>query len=461
MIKKVKEFRKKHSDVTSPILQELIFFHRIKKDEDVILLSLEFLNVIEALQSGNLKDNKVSYKKSLQIRSILYNLPALDIIKNESLTDEEKFEKIINILQKNLDVDFSYLKKLDFEEFYNFVTIFKKSSLNLESAKRWTSKFIYPFNFDVLFFDLNNKKNFIIDRRFFTRGGEVLYLMISRGKNFEKLKELLFSTYLKNRRISLLFNKLEKENSRTNPSNLGYLPKKRSEIFDNLVDDLIKIFKKDIPLNDKFIYMSLINGFYFVHFLLNESLSYAKKSISKDNKIVYVVEVLNNKSDHLRKASRIVYKFNEKLIVEALKSEFEKISNENLKEFNLEKKDFSVIEKKAKDELIPIHRILLKPSLASTKDTNSYRYLINDLFLKTLVLINIDKRMLFNEFLDLLYEKYGFIFSNRHLNLKQSFSKNDFIKNEKRFFDRLKSLGLLENKSDGYAYVVNIFEEQK
>jgi hypothetical protein len=78
-----------------------------------------------------------------------------------------------------------------------------------------------------------------------------------------------------------------------------------------------------------------------------------------------------------------------------------------------------------------------------------------------LVLINIDKRMLFNEFLDLLYEKYCFIFSNRHLNLKQSFSKNDFIKNEKRFFDRLKSLGLLENKSDGYAYVVNIFEEQK
>ena len=45
-------------------------------------------------------------------------------------------------------------------------------------------------------------------------------------------------------------------------------------------------------------------------------------------------------------------------------------------------------------------------------------------------------------------------------NLKQFFSENDFIKNEKRFFSRLKALGLLENKSDGYAYVVNIFEEK-
>jgi hypothetical protein len=459
MIKKVKEFKKLYPDIKTPILQEILFFHRIK-DEDVISLSLEFLNVIETLKSRSLKDNKISYKKSLQIRSILYNLPAIDVINEENILEEEKCEKVISILEKNINCDFSYLRELNFEKFYNFVTILKKSSFYLDTGKRWTSKFIYPFNFDVLFFDLNNK-NFGVDRRFFTRGGEVLYLMISRGKNFEQLKELLFSTYSKNERISAVFNKLEKENKRTNLNTLGYLAKNKSKIFDNLVDDLIKLFEKNIPLNDKFIYMSLINSFYFVHFLLNESLNYAKKSLSKDEKIVYVIEVLNDKNDHVRKASKLVYKFNEKLILQALKSEFEKIPDENLNDFNLEKRDFSEIEKKAKRELIPAHRTLLKESLASDKNTNSYRYLINDLFLKTLVLINVDKRMDFNKFLDLLYEKYGFIFSNRHLNLKQSFSKNDFIKNEKRFFNRLKALGLLENKSDGYAYVVNIFEEQK
>ncbi len=457
---KIKEFKKSYNITKTPILQEVMFFHRIK-DEDVISLSLEFLNVIEALYSNNLQDNEASYKKSFQIRAILYNLPALDIIFNEACTNNEKFKKIIEILGRS-GHDFSYLTKEfeNFEEFYKSVDIFKKSSFYLDTNKRWTSKFIYPFNFDTLFFDLNNN-SLGIDRRFFTRGGEVLFLMVSRAKNFELFKELLFQTYTKNERFSKLFYKFQKDNQRTTPSSLGYLAKEQSNIFDALVDDLIKLFRRNIPLNDKFIYMSLINGFYFIHFLLNESLEYAKKSISKDEKIVYVIEVLNNKSDHVRKASKMVYKFNEKLILEALKSEFKKINEKDIKDFNLEKKDFLEIEKKAKRELIPSHRELLKPSLASEQGTNSYRYLISDLFLKTLVLINIDKRMLFYEFLDLLYQKYGFIFSNRHLNLKQSFSESDFIKNEQRLFNRLKALGLLENKSDGYAYVVNIFEENR
>ena len=449
------EFKKLY-EVKGPILQEIMFFHRIK-DEDVISLSLEFLNVLEAEKNGYLKDNKVSYKKDVEIRTILYNFSALDIIYNSDLTNKEKFEETLNILEKY--GDFSYLEELDFDDFYRVVNIFKKSSFYLDTGKRWSSKFIYPFNFDVLFFDLDKNARGV-DRRFFTRGGEVLYLMISRAKNYETLKELLFRDFSKNERFSILYKKLQNKTERTTPAKLGYLAKEKSPVFDSLVDDLIKLFNRNIPLNDKFIYMSLINGFYFVHFLLNESLNYANKSISKDERIVYVIEVLNNKSDHVRKASRLVYKFNERLIIEALKSEFDKIPDEKLKDYNLEKRDFSLVENKAKRELIPSHRELLKPSLASDKNSNAYRYLISDLFLKTLVLVNVDKKMLFYDFLDLLYEKYGFIFSNRHLNLKQNFSENDFIKNEKRFFDRLKALGLLENKSDGYAYVVNIFEEK-
>ena len=456
MKKKILENAKKFKEIyqiKTPILQELLFFHRIK-DEDYISLSLEFLNVIEALYSGNLKDNKVSYKKSLQIREILYNLPALDIIANEPKTDEEKFDEVINKLKNKYD--YEYLRELEFDTFYKIVNIFKKSSFYLNTGKRYTSKFIYPFNFDVLFFDLSSK-DLGVDRRFFTRGGEVLFLMIQRAKRFEELKNLLFESYTQNKRFSKIFNMLQKNSERTSFSYLGYLAKEKSELFDKLVEDLISIFKKDIPLNDKFIYMSLINGFYFVHFLLNESLNYAKKSISKNEKIVYVIEVLNNKSDGVRKASKIVYKFNEKLILEALKSVYNVFDENELKELNIN--EFSEVEVKAKRELIPAHRELLKPSIVSDKNTNSYRYLISDLFLKTLVLINVNKKMLFNEFLNLLYEKYGFIFSNKHLNLKQPFSENDFIKNEKRLFKRLKALGLLENKSDGYAYVINIFEE--
>jgi hypothetical protein len=100
--------------------------------------------------------------------------------------------------------------------------------------------------------------------------------------------------------------------------------------------------------------------------------------------------------------------------------------------------------------------------LASVKKTNSYRYLASDECLKTLVLINVDSRMPFNDFVDKLYIKYGFIISNKHSELlSDKYAENDFKKNENRLFDRLKSLGLLENKSDGYAYVINRYGRVK
>ncbi len=106
-----------------------------------------------------------------------------------------------------------------------------------------------------------------------------------------------------------------------------------------------------------------------------------------------------------------------------------------------------------------IHRILLKGTgLASVKKTNSYRYLANDSWLKTLVLLNVNGRMPFHQFMDQLYNRYGFIISNKHsVLLHELYSENDYKKNEARLFERLRALGLLESKSDGYAYVVNRF----
>ena len=64
--------------------------------------------------------------------------------------------------------------------------------------------------------------------------------------------------------------------------------------------------------------------------------------------------------------------------------------------------------------------------------------------------------MPFLDFIDLLFTKYGFVITNKHSNLLlESYSENDYRKNETRLFERLRALGLLESKSDGYAYVIN------
>jgi hypothetical protein len=439
---------------------------------------------------------RVRYNKAIQVRNILYNFPELESIVNSSKDESEKWEQIEQLLKEKLEIpyDYSYLKERfsSVDIFYHSVSLLKNASLGMDNSRRWTSKFLFPFSFETLFVDMNNKKeNFDIDRRFFSRGGEILYMMISRAKNVDRLKGLMvdiFQNSEENRRWNNIYRVFQgEEKSIESETLLGFLGIESHEVFDRLVDDLITLFRSNIAHNDFFYYFSSITSFYMVHYIL----TIAQEHQNSTNKIIYPIELLAPKSDHVRRASRQIYKINEDSPIEALKIALNNyfltlkdITDKNILlkklnielNYNVEKEDDEEIELsaiknriwkkiylKVKNELIPIHRVLLKGvGLASVKKTNSYRYLASDEWLKTLVLINIDSRMPFNDFVNKLYDKYGFIISNRHLELlRDSYAENDFKKNEDRLFDRLKALGLLENKSDGYAYVINRYGRVK
>jgi len=501
MFAKAKVLKERYGkDIKTPFLQELLWFHRIKPDQDKELLTLEFLNVCSShSKDGHLFDKELTsanYCKDLQIRNILYNFPELEDIVNSSDNDDKKWQEIESQLKKNLEASFSYHYLKDnfqsVELFLTSVSLLRKASLGINTSRRWTSKFLFPFSFKTLFVDLDNRRSHSMDRRFFSRGGEVLYLMISRAKNAELLKELMqeiFINSMQNKRWNDLLATLRNdENTYLKNTNLGFLGADSHDVFDQLVDDLIALLRSDIPHNDLFEHFSSISAFYMVHYILTVAIQNIKTSLLSNGaeKIVYPIELLAPRSDHVRRSSRQIYKINENLPLEALKIVFEdymmtlsdvldkehllKILDTELNykdedEFFSEDFDFNKIKekvwarisKKAKSDLLPVHRILLKGTgLASVKKTNSYRYLASDDWLKTLVLINIDKRMPFHQFIDKLYERYGFIISNKHSTLLiEKYSENDFKKNEARLFARLQALGLLESKSDGYAYVIN------
>ena len=502
MLEKGKTLKERYgSNISTPFLQEILWFHRIKADQDKELLTLEFLNVCAShAMEGKLFDKELSkakYRKDMQVRNILYNFPELESIVHSTDDDNVKWQRIEITLQKKLELPYTYdYLKERFESvavFFTSVSLLRKASLGLNTSRRWTSKFLFPFSFETLFIDVDNRKeSFSMDRRFFSRGGEVLYMMISRAKNADLLKELMLSVFHKptqNKRWNDLLSTLrDSESIYSDDTQLGFLGADSHDVFDELVDDLIALLKSNIPHNDLFEHFSSISSFYMVHFILTVAMQSKKTSLLKsgEEKIVYPVELLAPRSDHVRRSSRQIYKINEDLPLEALYKVFDeymktlvnitdkeelpkKLNNElNYKDdedaytenINLEKlqvKIWKEIEKKAKSDLLSIHRILLKGAgLASVKKTNSYRYLANDDWLKTLVLINIDSRMPFYDFIDKLYEKYGFIISSKHSSLLiETYSENDYKKNEARFFERLRALGLLESKSDGYAYVIN------
>lgn len=503
MLEKAKVLKERYGkDLKTPFLQEILWFHRIKTDQDKELLTLEFLNVCSSHATvDKLFDKELStakYRKDMQVRNILYNFPELEGIYKSAADEDTKWKEIESELNKKLELPFTYeYLKRHFESvdvFFTSVSLLRKASLGMTTSRRWTSKFLFPFSFETLFVDLDNKKSHSMDRRFFTRGGEVLYMMISRAKNADSLKVLMqdiFKNPTQNKRWNDLLSTLRnEENIYSNDTQLGFLGAESHDIFDQLVDDLIALLKSDIPHNDLFEHFSSISSFYMVHFILTVALQNAKTSLLKsgEGKIVYPIELLAPRSDHVRRSSRQIYKINEDLPLEALAKVFEEymLTLESItdKELLVEKLDIELnynykndddyftdgfdfskiktkiwqeIAKKAKSDLLSIHRILLKGTgLASVKKTNSYRYLASDEWLKTLVLINVDNRMPFQDFIDQLYDRYGFIISNKQSALLiEIHSENDYKNNEARLFERLRALGLLESKSDGYAYVIN------
>ncbi len=494
MLKRAKMLKKHYEDsIKTPFLQEILWFYGMGEAQDSELCVLEFFNICSShAKQKRLFDPKLktaSYRTDIELRTILYNFPELESIANSSMQESEKWNKIIEVLEKKSDIAYSYGYLRDRFEgvslFFDSVLLLRKASLDIDGPTKWGTKFLFPFSFNTSFvaLDIVQKKSFV--RR--SRVGEILYIMISRAKNAKVLKELMMETYdnsPQSRRWNLLLDTLRgRKKSSTHKIKLSLLDTHLHPVFDQMVDDLIALLRTNIPRNDIFDHFVSICSFYMVHFILQV----AKQSMrDSDTKILYPIELLSHSSDHVRKSSRQAYKLNEDLPLEAIKVVFENymsglehITNKqklltkleaelNYKderdnegksiEFKkLKTKIFKLISDKAKSDIPIIHKTFLKTAgLASIYKTNSYRYLASDNTLKTLVLINIDTRLSFNEFLDKLYDKYGFILSSRHsTKLKENYTQNDYKKNEQRLFHRLKELGLLESRSDGYAYVLN------
>jgi len=336
----------------------------------------------------------------------------------KKLKKENLVKFLFEITDKNLEDEYpKYKEKFEtFEVFKYSIKTLQKMALN--------GDFIYPHSFNMLFYIEDSKKNY------FTRSGELLFLMIKRSQNFEEFKNFLVDKF-QTSKFDNIVNKLDVEYFAKDEL-LGYLPYKKHIVFDMLTNELITILKLPIPKRDIFYYFSLISGFFMSFYILN---------VAKDD-VYFIVEILNNKSDEVRRKSRENYRLNEEAIVNKIKNKAtkHKIKIETLK---------SKISK-----ITDAHRGFLKDILASRENTNAYRYLLSDEFLKLLILLNVKKEMQFEEFLELLFEKYKIIIGEKEIEKKLKLnSYADFRKNRQRLKERIKMLGLGNEKSDGDFYI--------
>ncbi|MGF7048384.1 hypothetical protein J2T13_002892 [Paenibacillus sp. DS2015] len=489
-------------------VDEAIWGHRLYDEQTPWLCFMEFLNVLQSeFEAGRgfieLEANKLAYspKSRLYLRNILFNNPQLSLIASRNRHDDkEAWSQWFEIMDKGqagiVNADFSYLEKrfLKFENFAAVVQFLRETTIEGENNKRWSSQFIFPYGPDCLYEDLKVKEgSYTNDRRFFGRTGELLYLMLTRSGKGDQILPLLNKSVLNQaNKFNRLVAALEPNETITSSvfRSGAYLPYLDLPEYQAIADDWLGLLQSNIPNYDAIPHLVNITGLHFIIYSLNR----AKALLGENEKLTFVLEIVSQKKTVIRDLSSELYIEHNNLsrravevyirevvetdlwrqitdITEArdiLKKEYDwpKDNKESEVEFastpdELITKFIAAAIKRHKQHVDKFHGVWSKEiGLSSRRGTKRLRYAPQDMLIKSLVLSVVPKRMEFQDFLEKLYEKYGFIIGDKQAQRLTDSGRADmeaFSDNARRLEQRLSSMGLLRRLSDACAYVENPF----
>lgn len=506
-------------------LDEAIWGHRIYDQPSPELILLELLNVVDSLlrnhkqpfRAGRTLEEqiKTSYRRSLVLRTILFNNATLRVPVETGYADDEAWEFQLEALRQTWstysgvtqEIDFSYLRQRfpSYRTYMDLVETLRRGAIEFESNKRWTSKFLFPYCPESLFEDLNDKR-LSTDRRFFGRSGELAYLMLARSgcgdQIWEGLRSVLFDRATHATRWQKAIASLAHGTdfaSRAEEQTLGYLPYESHHVFEIFGQDVKTLLNAGLPEYDVLPYLARLITFHLLHYVLviaAEGLDdpFIPKSYPP---VTYVLEIQSERADVTRRLARNSFQLNNELpyrrIQTALKRlrELEDVRDaistndkpqleqllENRWWIAVRRKPrargaqnasqlWNAFEEAVKDRhrqhLGKVHHEYARScGLASRAGTNAYRYAPTDSFLRTIVLANVARRLDYDEFLELLYHRYGFVIAKRHAQARNlGGDLTDFDLNNRRLQTRLTRLGLMHRLSDACAYVVNRYREE-
>lgn len=461
---------------------EHIWGHRFRTDQTPMLILLELMCVIEnqfqAKRNGNI--DKVfspkntllyfSHRRNLKLRRLLYQNENLESIHNQNKTEEEKWNLQIEYLRDEeskifsfSDEDIEHLRKgfNNFDDYYNSINILNSLTYDPLSNKRWTSRFVFPINEEFIWCDFNYIKE-SEDRRFFSRGGEIVYLMLCRADNsiIEKL-EVLFEDWLQptsNDAFTKLAKTLVREEERipleeSKRKNLGFLPYSKMDIFNTFASDLVQVLShSQIQKLDKIKILSDLIGYHVGNYIYTVG-----SRVVGNNEVSYIAEVLTKATNSIRKASIQSVSVQRNRLKQAFYKQSDKIF-ESYETLNDTKKE---AETYLRDHISAYPQVCFRSiGFSSRKNTRNYRYVMTESFLHSLVItiLGNEKRLEFNSFVNILRERYQIYIDQQpihHTDVLQS----DLNRNLKSLSHLLYQMGMLRHLSDACSYVINPYSE--
>lgn len=436
----------------------------------------------------------------MYLRNILFNNDAMFQISDryaDSASAWSQWLKWMEDKAKAVQIrDFSYLKKRfhSFTQFASLVGTLRGSTVENDTNKRWSSRFVFPFGPNALYEDLNITPTGSVSREYINFGltGELLYKMLCRSANAQRLlphlAKMIDGQNPWNQLLGLF--QPEVDDDRETRGN-SYLPYRWYPTFDNLSEDWLQIFELRLPGFDAYQHLVILGALHVVLYQLRVAAEWC------DEQVPYIVcELVAPKKTLVRELSGLNYQHNNQLPLRAVETHIKQVENSadwlrkksepgafvNCKQL-LEREfrwprdaddyegpgdpDALVAELRRaaaarhRQHVANVHRNYGRDvGLVSRRGTNKLRYAPNDVLLKALILANVENRMEYKEFLSRLFERYGLVFGEREAELvldKEDFDKKAFKANSERLEQRLGSLGMLRRLSDACAYVQNPF----
>jgi hypothetical protein len=488
-----------------PWIDEQIWGHRLWDSQSPWLVFLEFLTVAEGCwKDGHLLDPARSRfplhfepAQRLYLRNVLFNNEPLVRIAEKTAHSAAAWNEWLEWMNENAQGlpagrDFSYLRDRfsTYHEFARLIVMLRRSMVESQSNRRWSSQFVFPFGRHALYEDLAvDVRTGRSERQYinFGRTGELLYLMLARSCANTRLAEHL-SRYLEsespwNRLLGLLQPSHEEKRPTRGES---YLPYEQHPAFDRLGDDWLAILELPLPSFDAFPHLVALAGLHVLLYQLD--VAAASAGAARPHMIC---EVVAPKKTLVRELSSSSYLSNNALSAQAVERYVEEIGaspawqaalsdpvpfdrcREILQEEACWGDEYSgandpgemlgelrsVALRGHRQHAGNVHRTYGREAgLVSKRGTNKLRYAPTDAFLKTILFANVPRRMEFGEFLTVMFERYGLVFGEREAERvlsKDDHDKKAFQSNARRLEQRLASLGLLRRLSDGCAYVEN------
>ena len=255
------------------------------------------------------------------MRNILFNNPHLAEIRQAFPSDNNRWDEWLKRMKSATGIaqrQFDYLRHHfhTFDDFCETVALVRSTSLEVNSNKRWTSKFVFPYGQDCLYEDLDNNAS-TNDRRFFGRTGEMLYLMLSRSQHkddlLKALKERLAKTDATWDSIMKCLQPAGEEQFSGERAN-SFLPYEQHRSFDQLAEDWLAILRLNIPSFDVFPHLVNLAGLH----LLTYQLCVSRQLLGLDTPLHLICEVIAPKKTLVREISCDLYQDNNLLPAQAV-----------------------------------------------------------------------------------------------------------------------------------------------